>query len=217
MGMLTMAVRPRVLAGWCAATAALGATGLLAAPAVWRPHSPDPTPTTFVDLLVAGCAVTATLAAAWLWLLTTLVALPALAGRAPGPGGAGRGAGRSLALALCGLAVVAGAGTATAAGPTDRPAEPAAPTAPPEPAASRVLDGLPLPDRPVGGLRPTVRVTDGDCLWSLAQARLGVGARDGEVAAYVARLHARNRDVVGSDPDLIHPGQELRLPGTTAP
>ena len=35
------------------------------------------------------------------------------------------------------------------------------------------------------------------------------------MAAAVARLDAANRDVVGPDPDLIRPGQHLKIPEDT--
>jgi len=53
-------------------------------------------------------------------------------------------------------------------------------------------------------------VRPGDSLWSIARAH---PAGD-DVDLRWRAIWAANRDVVGADPDLIHPGQALRLPGT---
>jgi nucleoid-associated protein YgaU len=72
---------------------------------------------------------------------------------------------------------------------------------------------LPVPARPTGRATPdVVRVRAGDTLWHLASARLPRGAGDAQVLAAVHRWHARNREVIGPDPDLIRPGQRLRPP-----
>ena len=41
-------------------------------------------------------------------------------------------------------------------------------------------------------------------------------ADDADVAAYWPRLYALNRDLIGPYPDLLRPGQLLRLPTPTA-
>lgn len=85
--------------------------------------------------------------------------------------------------------------------------------------------GLPLPERAVGpATRPStgpasrpVRVEPGDTLWGLCAERLvrdGHTPTDAAVAACWPRVHAANRDLLGDDPDLLHPGQALRLPPT---
>lgn len=58
-------------------------------------------------------------------------------------------------------------------------------------------------------------VARGDHLWEVARATLsarGDSTADADVAAYWRRLIEENRDVVGADPDLIHPGVVLSLP-----
>lgn len=65
---------------------------------------------------------------------------------------------------------------------------------------------------PSGNDRLTVRA--GDCLWLIAARRLGPGAGDADVAAATAELYAANRSVIGTDPDLIRPGQVLTVPAT---
>lgn len=66
---------------------------------------------------------------------------------------------------------------------------------------------------PTGG--STVVVGAGDSLWRLAQHALGPDATDQEVAAEWPRWYAANADVIGADPDLLVPGQVLRVPGSS--
>jgi hypothetical protein len=76
---------------------------------------------------------------------------------------------------------------------------------------------LPVPARPLGRVRPEqsrrVVVRPGDTLWHLATDRLRPSASEGEVALLVERIHHRNRELIGPDPDLIQPGQRLVAPG----
>ena len=67
------------------------------------------------------------------------------------------------------------------------------------------------PRREVGG-EDTVTVRRGDSLWSLAAERLGPGASDARIAAEWPRWYAVNHNVIGPDPAVIHPGQQLRPP-----
>lgn len=64
------------------------------------------------------------------------------------------------------------------------------------------------PDRP-----DAVVVQPGDSLWSIAEAALGSGASEQLIAETWPRWHAANRALIGADPHLIHPGQELTVPG----
>jgi len=57
----------------------------------------------------------------------------------------------------------------------------------------------------------SVVVGAGDSLWSITDDLLG-GASDTAVARAWPALYEANRDVVGRDPNLIHPGQELVVP-----
>ena len=85
-------------------------------------------------------------------------------------------------------------------------------------AEDRGVDGLRLPDRPhVAASEPqrlqyTVVVRRGDTLWDIAQTHLGSHAALATTTRAVERWHDTNRDVIGSDPDLIHPGQRLVPP-----
>ncbi|WP_329484730.1 LysM peptidoglycan-binding domain-containing protein [Kribbella sp. NBC_01484] len=99
----------------------------------------------------------------------------------------------------------------------------------------RAEDGVPgggrvrvgVPDRPAVGA--ATRYTDlrsgvpvrvpgrvdvraGDSLWSIAARELGPNASAEAIAARWPEWYAANRQVIGSDPDLILPGQVLRIP-----
>ena len=60
------------------------------------------------------------------------------------------------------------------------------------------------------------RVGPGDTLWCLAEAALqastGTQPTDRQVAQAWPSWWAANRDAVGADPDLLHPGTSLRRP-----
>jgi nucleoid-associated protein YgaU len=106
-------------------------------------------------------------------------------------------------LLACGAAVVAGTAFPAQASGGD---------------GAEVLVGLALPERAVGpsatprgtatGPRAYV-VRVGDSLWSIARTHPAPGT---DVDARWRAIWRHNRTVVGADPDLIHPGQSLRLP-----
>ena len=66
-------------------------------------------------------------------------------------------------------------------------------------------------NQPQGQERPSpppatsYTVVKGDTLWGIAQKEMGSGSRYSE-------LHEANRDVIGSDPNNIKPGQVLTIP-----
>lgn len=217
----------RCLLVWLAVTAGTAALGLVLVPDVLGAvRHPDP----FDAVLVAACEAALVAVGGWLWLVTGVVALDA----ARGHQGRRRGIPapvRGVLLVACGVALAGSLATPSYAGPVahrdDRPGS--------------VLQGLPLPERastalhvarlvaataahteqagtqhrPVAPPAPrprTVVVEPGDTLWALAAASLPSGASNADVAARVALLHRTNRATVGPDPDLILPGQELRLP-----
>ena len=67
------------------------------------------------------------------------------------------------------------------------------------------------PGRDVPGSTADARtVRPGDSLWSIAEDLTGSSDAP-TVAARVDELHRTNRAVIGDDPDLIHPGQRLRV------
>ncbi|ACU85865.1 hypothetical protein FM106_30225 [Brachybacterium faecium] len=117
-------------------------------------------------------------------------------------------------------------GTGTASGARD-PASPlpplgwgeaAAPHVPaPAPATADPPDateaGAETADEPESEPEQTVVVHPGDSLWSISEDLLGPAQPDPEeVAAAWPLLHDANRDVIGTDPDLLRPGQELTVP-----
>lgn len=208
---MTQVARP--LAVWLSVSAiALAAVRTL--PAAWRAvDTGAPAGGVVTDALVAGCATVLAVASGWLWLVTSATVAQVLAGAAP----TGADATRRLVLLACGAAVVAG---------TAIPAHADGGTGDVE-----HLVGLSLPERAVvpatrspesraptravarrdtgAGERYVVR--PGDSLWSIAQAH---PAGDDDVERRWRAIWAANRDVVGADPHLIHPGQALRLPST---
>jgi LysM repeat protein len=161
--------------------------------------------------------------AAWAWGAVGL--LLAAAGALPGlPGAVARGVARVLvperlrttaAIALgVGIAMAgpAAAAPASPGGPTDPPSQVAGPPGPPDwptddPAAQPAAEPATEPEAHV--------VVPGDCLWRIAADRLedgGTSPTDAETAQAVAAWWAANTDVIGADPDLIHPGQVLQAP-----
>ena len=74
------------------------------------------------------------------------------------------------------------------------------------------LAGPRLRDPQPGGQSPEVTVRPGDSLWSLSSARLGPYASDVDVALDWPRIYQANRDAIGANPNLLRPGQVLRLP-----
>jgi nucleoid-associated protein YgaU len=113
---------------------------------------------------------------------------------------------RRLLLAGLGVALVGGVpGPVSAAmtgGAIPRPAP--LPTTRP---------ALAVPARPLGGPADhAVVVRPGDTLWRLAAAALPATASDAEIVTATHRWYARNRRVIGPDPDLIRPRQHLRPP-----
>jgi len=182
-------------------------------PVAWRDARPGASPA-FADLLVTTCATALLLALAWLWLVTTVTVMELLTGRVR----AGGGTTRRLVLLACGVAALAGTATPALAAGDD----------------SSILAGLSLPDRSVTTSQvqhhpaPAERaprtvstrrapqprlhvVRPGESLWSIAEATSSVGDVDSRWRA----IWTANRDVIGDDPDLILPGQELRLPPTS--
>jgi hypothetical protein len=116
----------------------------------------------------------------------------------------------ALVTGVCGLGMAVAPAGSYASGPAathdrDRPD-----------VARSTLTGLPMPALPAAGIttpdRPVV-VVRGDCLWQIAADRLPTPATDAGVAAAVDRWYARNRAVIGPDPDLILPGTRLEQPG----
>lgn len=202
--------RSRCLSVWMVASLAAGVAWWAAAPEVGGLSAQLTAASRFDDALVGVSALALLAAVAWLWLLTTLTVVQVLADRAPRRAGTAR----RLVLLACGVALSAGvASPALAHGGSDTG-----------------LAGLALPDRAVSSVATpraahpappnaspasaptaTVRVRPGDTLWAIAAAT----ARPGEhVDDRWRAIWSANRDVIGPDPDLILPGQQLSLPTT---
>jgi nucleoid-associated protein YgaU len=155
------------------------------------------------DAVVGLCLLALLGCALWTWAAICAAAVEAWR-RGAALSVAGCGWVRRWVLAACGIAL-AGAvhGQAHAVGTDDGS-----------------LDGLPMPERAIGpastsGLAVPVRrvlVRPGDSLWVITARTLPAGATDAAIDAGWRRLYRLNRTVVGPDPDLIHPGQLLRLP-----
>ena len=171
--------------------------------------------------------------AVWAWGSLGLVLTAAAA--VPGAlGGAARlllrgvlpaGARRTAALALGVGLGVAGPLVVPATGLPPLPVAAAAPAdaVPDWPASAPAVPDWPasgaaaVPDWPdasaVGAAHVVLR---GDCLWHIAEGRLGDqlgrSPTDAEVAAAVRAWWTANADVIGPDPDLLLPGQVLRPP-----
>lgn len=200
------AVRGRAALLWSVVSAGGAGLALATAPpaATLVRDLGDPARSSFSNVLVQCCAVVALAATVVLWLATTEVVWAVL--RTPTPPTRRVGPLRAALLAACGVAAL-GATTPAHASPPDGPD--------PRPAAE-LLAGLPLPDRAEGGgpREPTVtvRVRPGDSLWTVAARALGAGASEADIASYWRRLQTLNAPTTGPDPDLVHPGQHLRLP-----
>jgi hypothetical protein len=211
--------RSRCLLVWVSGTATLWAPalfvqqragGLWPHPAAWGALPLD---RALQDLSVGVLLV----CAAWAWMALSMTVVEAWRGVEPRrprlvPDGV-----RRAVLAACGVALATSVtGPAVAAGGAahahHQPHEHG------HHRGVRVLTGLPLPDRAVApgpvARRPleTVLVRPGDCLWSLARHDLPRGATPAEIDARWQAIYAANRDAIGPDPDLVRPGQRLRLP-----
>lgn len=201
-----------------AAVAAVEALLLHLAVPVWRsltdPHV-APLPADRAGELVTATLVLASTAA---WSHWCLVLVVTGVGHRTGFGVAAWVAPsgwRAAAAACLGLAVAAGVGVAAAGSATGADVGP----------GDARLDGLRLPDRPVGDLAPTalrtpapvrtVTVAPGDSLWALAAARLPASAGDARVDRTWRAWYAANRHTIGPDPDLLLPGQRLTPPDAT--
>jgi nucleoid-associated protein YgaU len=176
----------------------------------------------FDDTLVWACAAVAVVVTAWGWLVTVLVVVDALRG-SPGPRRGIPPGVRRVVLVGCGVALGASVAAPALAAPGAAGNTVAGP---------QVLAGLRLPERvaivphgahrhvlrdrvrPALGRPPadTVVVAPGDSLWSITARQLGPDASPAEVASAWPGVYAANRQVIGSDPARIVPGQRLTIP-----
>jgi hypothetical protein len=180
----------------------------------------------FDEVLVDICELAAAACAVWLWLATAVVTADAARGRTSGHRGVPDILRRAVLIA-CGVALVGGLGAPAHAEEARHGHE----------AERALVSGLPLPDRATTAthvsrvfaraaslrertVRPdpaVVVVRPGDTLWQLARADLARGgpaptADASAVAQRVREIYDANRAVIGPDPDVIRPGQRLRMP-----
>lgn len=120
---------------------------------------------------------------------------------------------------LTGAAATGASAAAPQAPPFSAPLVPAWPAAGEHPAPHDAAQPPPAPDDPdaVGAVDAAtaaggVVVVPGDTLWGIAAAHLPEGAAPGAVAEQWPRWWSANRSVIGDDPDLIRPGQQLQAP-----
>ncbi|MDV3220044.1 LysM peptidoglycan-binding domain-containing protein [Intrasporangium sp.] len=236
-------VRPsgttRVMTSGTATTAAGAATcGLAVLASHGWPSATTDGPAAVEDIVSGALAWVSTGLAGWLTLSCAVVLL----GAVPGAVGvaAARTAGwltphllrRALSLSLGSLVGIVTVPTAPAIadsaphGTADGPDRPAQETGSPVPAPgwlpdapSRVMQSdqtglLGGTLRPTGTANDTVTVQRGDTLWSIAADHLGPRATDAEIAGEWPRWFEANREVIGGNPDLILPGQQLRVPAS---
>jgi nucleoid-associated protein YgaU len=214
-----LAARARAAGVALLALAAAGVTWRLRPSTGLTTGSPD-------AAVVLGCAWLAWLLASYLALAVAASAIAHLvAGRATAARILARLAPGSVRR-LVDAAVTLGAATAVLTGTTA--AASAAPVN--HVVASRTVDraipgsgldwpGLRSPARPVPHPHPHRRqpaafvdVQPGDTLWSIAARQLGPGATGGEITAAWHAWYAANRSVIGANPNLIQPGQQLVAP-----
>ena len=237
-----MILRVRVWStGAVTATVLLGLDVALAAAALTRARQLlAPGPASLDDVVGLLAAATALALGGWLTASSTAAVL------AHAPGRAGALAGRFAAawaplLSRRVAAALVGASVAGALGPTtalaeevapfpgfsaSAPVDTAQPSAPPMPPPAGWVPTRPT-QRPVAspslvtsGASPadrrTVVVHRGDTLWGLVAAHLGPDTTEAEVAAAWPRWYAANSSVIGADPDLLLPGQVLKIPTAAA-
>lgn len=201
---------------------------------------PPPERAVFSELVTGCCALSALGAGGWLWALTTDVALRAVRGGGVVAGSRGlSGRLRTAVAVACGVAVLTTAPAGADPGPAEPPPTsarildglPLPDRAEPPERADRVhrpdppdrrhapddarIRTSPQEERPAAPTARRVTVRPGDSLWAIAARHLAAHGLEAERAA-VARLWPRvydaNEGVLGTDPDLIRPGQRLWLP-----
>ena len=187
-----------VLGGARSAAGLAGLPGLLT----------TPTSSTAADLCLGLAGVGSVLGGAWLGLVTTVAALDHLRSRPTRPrSGALR---PRLVQALVGATLTCvGAQPAVAAGPGATDQAPPLPLRPVT-APTEATDVEPPPARP--SPTATVRVAPGDALWTIAAGLVAPGADDAEIDRAWRVIYADNRERIGDDPDLLHPGTTLTVP-----
>ena len=155
------------------------------------------------DVVVSVCTLTLLAVGLWLCACVVVCLADALRCGAASPCRPGVLRPRAVQTLVATLVSAVAVGAGPAAGSDQAPVLPT------------VLHGLSTPDRTYGGVR-THSVEAGESLWSITADALAPDAGDEVVARTWPLLHRLNRDRIGDDPDLIHPGTLLRLPARAA-
>jgi len=113
-----------------------------------------------------------------------------------------------------------------AAAPVQKPAVPAALAAPTAPKAEPVTPPVvelhaessapALPHNPPPAQEGVHIVSRGESLWRITADLLGPHATTEEIASTWPLIYEANREVIGDNPSLIHPGQRLAIPQEVA-
>jgi hypothetical protein len=171
------------------------------------PHQP------FAEVLAQWCTLVLLGCVAWGWLITTLVLVEALRASGVAPLSRRRrgvpAAYRRLVLGACGVALSAGAAAPALATPGPVPVDQHVVGVA---TASVIQARAPMQLRPHAQAASAIVVGRGDSLWRLAAERLPPDADNATVAHTWRLLYEANREVIGSDPDHIEPGQRLAQP-----
>lgn len=213
---------------------------------LWPDLTARPVAGSLEGVLAQLGAVVAALCLTWGWAVTTLTALSVTFGHTSSsrqhPSARHWGCPavmRRAILTLCGASLVAsplvfsGVVAQAASATADPHGDPGA--------GPSIVQGLPLPDRPVSSARvpggegepppapttyPTtstdhdtgrvqidhVVVRPGDSLWAIAAAGLPEDSGDVTIDRAWRQIYELNRAAIGADPDLIRPGQTLAIP-----
>ncbi len=194
--------------GWALAALSLLLVGLLAPTADGLVD--DVTGPSFPDALLGAASLLTLAIAAWSLVTVTLVL-----------GGGSTRLVAALTPSLLRRALLVGAAGALVVGPAHAEQQVS-----PDLSSRHSVTGLSLPDRPGSDpVRQTAAVEDhpdrtgaavevrpGDTLWAIAARTLPPGASPADIAHATTAWHDANRDVIGDDPDLIHPAQRLVPP-----
>ncbi len=198
------------------------------------------------DAIALGASALGTAVAAYLTLTALAIALSGAAsrGRRALPRGLAPvawrrlvalawGVGLTSGLAAPALAMETGAPTAGWGAGAHAAAEQPVDVAPPAPdagwgSAAGTMTVTPQPEAPQPPVDPVPRpptqeppadsyvVQQGDSLWRIAQHMIGNDATDPEITAAWHTIYDANREAIGADPGLIHPGLALVIPAEVA-
>jgi len=207
-----------VVAAWLAGTAGASLARVRA-----------PGPAALDDAVLAGAACVGALVALWLCVGTAVSVVGLLRARPTRsrilPASLHQLVGVGLGVALLGVTLpVATSATGPAtSGSAPTESSPAvvgsvdpgwAPAVPPPPVRTAAPADPLVVAAPRAGtaVEETVVVRRGDTLWDIAARHLPADADDADIAAAWPRWYAANASVIGSDPDLLLPGQLLVPP-----